>query len=394
MRMQRFRRVITLGLFLAAVPLAAQTPPYDRTVIVGGSAAPAVNGTNLINALAAIPSPGPANRWLVKVEPGQFDLGTQALALRDYVDIEGSGRGVTVITSAILQSSPWGATVVAAPGVHAEARELTVRNTAPDNFGTGVFVLSNTVRLTRIDVELDTVNGGTGLALDSCTAELVEVSARLKASSVFGRMVGVFAVGGGPRLVDILVTADVPDSGLVRGVVLQDAAATVDQLTVKAPVATPINQQGTGIEIVRTGGGAGPANQPSISNARLTVGGPQSYGILVTGGAQPEIRDTVATVSVAYFATGMSVRTGSHVKLYGSRLRGDGGAVFGLGIHLDGSTSSAEVHHSTVEGTTGAYLTNGGTLSFGASQLLGPRPGGATCTSSYNGAFAPLNGPC
>lgn len=330
----------------------------------------------------------------MKVEPGQFDLGTQALALRDYVDIEGSGRGVTVITSAILPSSPWGATVFAAPGVHAETRELTVRNTAPDNFGAGVYVLSDTVRLIRIDVELDTANGGTGVILDTCTAEVVEVSTRLAASSVFGRMVGVFAVGGGPRLVDVLVTADVPDSGLVRGVVLQDAAATVDQLTVTAPVATPINQQGIGIEIVRTGGGAGPANQPAISNARLTVGGPQSYGILVSGGAQPEIRDTVATVSVAYFATGMSVRTGSHVKLYGSRLRGDGGAVFGLGIHLDGSTSSAEIHHSIVEGTTGAYLTNGGTLSFGASQLLGPRPGGAACTYSYDGAFAPLNGPC
>ncbi len=62
-----------------------------RTIVVGGAGAPLVNGANFFNAVIGIPAPGPANRWLVKLEPGTYDIGVLTLVLRDYVDIEGSG---------------------------------------------------------------------------------------------------------------------------------------------------------------------------------------------------------------------------------------------------------------------------------------------------------------
>lgn len=70
-----------------------------------------------------IATPSATNPWLVKMEPGIYDLGDEALVMRPFVDIEGSGQGVTTVTSAGVN------TVIAASD--AEIRELTIRNTSP-----------------------------------------------------------------------------------------------------------------------------------------------------------------------------------------------------------------------------------------------------------------------
>ena len=69
-------------------------------------------------ALAAIDSPSAANRWLLKIEPGRYDVGDTVLALRDFVDVEGSGRLSTEIIG-------HGGTVVSTAST-IELRELTV----------------------------------------------------------------------------------------------------------------------------------------------------------------------------------------------------------------------------------------------------------------------------
>lgn len=60
------------------------------------------SGQALLAALAAIPSSGPDapaydSQWLIKVGPGTFTISTSTLNMRDWVDIEGSGRFITTI---------------------------------------------------------------------------------------------------------------------------------------------------------------------------------------------------------------------------------------------------------------------------------------------------------
>ena len=70
------------------------------------------------------PRPSAANPYLIKIEPGIYDLEANSLFMRPYVDIEGSGEGVTTITSAVNTGL---GTVVGAD--NSELRFLTVKNT-------------------------------------------------------------------------------------------------------------------------------------------------------------------------------------------------------------------------------------------------------------------------
>jgi hypothetical protein len=70
----------------------------SRTVVVSLVFGDAVaSGIALRNALAGIPSPSSNNRWLLKIEPGIYEMQSNSLQIRSWVDIEGSGIGVTTI---------------------------------------------------------------------------------------------------------------------------------------------------------------------------------------------------------------------------------------------------------------------------------------------------------
>jgi hypothetical protein len=101
-----FRHVLILSIgctvvALLATPIASSaqaTPPYAQTVIVSSVPGnPTASGQNLLNAIASINGASQNNRWLLKVEPGVFDVGTTAFQMKAWVDVEGSGRKQTTI---------------------------------------------------------------------------------------------------------------------------------------------------------------------------------------------------------------------------------------------------------------------------------------------------------
>jgi hypothetical protein len=72
-------------------------PTYKRTVLVSPVGTDLQNGTALRSALAGITTASSSNRFLLKIEPGTFDLGTAPLNMKSYVDIEGSGKADTLL---------------------------------------------------------------------------------------------------------------------------------------------------------------------------------------------------------------------------------------------------------------------------------------------------------
>src|ERR1041384_6430129 len=89
---------IVLSVFACILFSSSITSAQIRTVLVSPVPGdPIASGTNLRNALDNIPSPSSTNRWLVKIEPGIYQLQGNALSMRPWVDIEGSGIGVTTI---------------------------------------------------------------------------------------------------------------------------------------------------------------------------------------------------------------------------------------------------------------------------------------------------------
>jgi hypothetical protein len=93
------------GRFPSSVLPAQSTGEYTHTVIVHPNKDRVVAGQQLSEAVAHIGNPSATNPYLVKVEPGIDDLGTSSLFMRPFVDLEGSGEGVTTITSNVATAS-------------------------------------------------------------------------------------------------------------------------------------------------------------------------------------------------------------------------------------------------------------------------------------------------
>ena len=116
---------------------------------------PQTNGTALLDNLAGI-SADANTPYLIKLGPGIYDLGTNFLQMKSYVDVEGSGESITIITGS-LNSGSLG---VVRGANHSNIRSLTVQNTGG---GTGAICVFNlnidkTFKMTHMTV---TASGGT-----------------------------------------------------------------------------------------------------------------------------------------------------------------------------------------------------------------------------------------
>ncbi|TFH41271.1 MAG: hypothetical protein E4G94_08230 [ANME-2 cluster archaeon] len=96
-----------------------------RTVLVSPKSTAAESGTALLNALSKITDASATNSYLIIIEPGIYDIGSSALQMKSYVDIQGSGENVTKITGTIdsLDSG------VVRGANNVEIRFLTIENT-------------------------------------------------------------------------------------------------------------------------------------------------------------------------------------------------------------------------------------------------------------------------
>jgi hypothetical protein len=87
-------------------------------------------------------------RYLVHVEPGDYNMGTDSLDLPPFVSLQGSGRGVTTIKS----TDP---DYVVEMGAYSELRHLTVSSTSMENKAVFISSLATGSVLNQVDIILD-----------------------------------------------------------------------------------------------------------------------------------------------------------------------------------------------------------------------------------------------
>lgn len=113
-------------------------PAFVTTILVspvmttGGTIDPGASGTNLLTA-AAQACKGAPIQYLLKIEPGTYDLGTSYLGLCPNFDVEGSGEDITNITSNGTMTVTEAKSSFTSVG---EVRLLTITNTlTPTSYG-------------------------------------------------------------------------------------------------------------------------------------------------------------------------------------------------------------------------------------------------------------------
>jgi hypothetical protein len=133
-------------------------------IITNSAPDPAASGMALRHAIEGITGASPTNPYLVKLEPGIYDLGaTDLLRFKDNVDVEGSGEDASVIVS---QNGVYLA--------NAQVRSLRVRQVARQQFAVGC--ATKQASLLNVTIELsDSDAAQTGLRAGDCMLTLENV---------------------------------------------------------------------------------------------------------------------------------------------------------------------------------------------------------------------------
>ncbi len=284
--------------------LAAETTlnlnSYVKTILVSPGLNNIISGTNLQNAMTAATS-----GTLIKVEPGTYDLGTTTLKMKTGVDLEGSGEGLTTITSQVGGSSyPLisGTVVITSSS---EIRFLTIANTGTSTYNAGVY--------------------GNGV---NNTSKLTNVTAKISGSGSVN--LAIFITNSASPIIQNSTISSTGGSSSNSGIYNSNASSpTIQNSTISASGGT--NTSGIFID----------SSSPTIQNSTISAsGGTNNLGIQSQTSSTITIQNSTVNVTPSAFYYSIRNLGGSTARVGASQL---GTGVFGVGFTCVGVYSSSFV---------------------------------------------------
>jgi hypothetical protein len=333
---------LRFGILFAILTLASSAsllaqPPFLRTVIVNPIPGnPTGSGNRLWDRLAAIDEPSIRNPFLLKVEPGLYHLGNRTLPLRSYVDVEGSGEGVTLVFSTANTNG----TVAGADAC--ELRHLTVMNQAPTN-AVGIRNLANTFSIANV------MAIATGGSVSVGAIQNDGLSTRMRSVTAVANGAGataIFSRGGTMR--DIKAVAD--GTGIVYAIFNASSQGELIDITASA---TSDAFAGA----IRNEGGS-----PTLRNLLLSANGDIGDGIVNGGGSRARIFNAVIrAVGGTSFANGIRNEF-SNAVISGAEIHAEAASrAFGISNFFSGSPTLSDVRIEVTAGGGGVGILSTGT---------------------------------
>ena len=94
--------------------------------------------TNPVAAVNSISDASASNPYVVLIGPGVYTM-TETLVMKEYVSVIGTGEQSTKLTGAIMAYSPDASAAIISGADHATLSNLTVENTGPFNYSSGIW---------------------------------------------------------------------------------------------------------------------------------------------------------------------------------------------------------------------------------------------------------------
>lgn len=268
---------------------------YTHTIVVHPDPNENKAGGELINAMARITDNSEDNPYLVKVEPGVYHLAAGSLTLKPYVDVEGSGEGVTTITSTVSSGA---GTVVGTD--HAELRFLTVKNSGGGQQAVALFSESTSPRFTHVTAAASGAAENYGIHMSNGSPVLTNVTASATGGSQS------FAVGNFNGTVTVLDSAFAASDAAGINVGLMTTFGGSVRL-----VSSSLSGTGGAIAI----GMRSYSGSHSLQNVSITASGPnESYGMWngqKTSAPSVTVNQSRVSGQTSVFALGGSVKIGA-----------------------------------------------------------------------------------
>mgnify|MGYP001176426127 CR=1 FL=1 len=368
------------------------------TVVVSPSGTPAQNGAALLAALAGITDNSASKPYLIKLEPGIYDVGAVAYVGKPYVDLEGSGREVTTVQGAPTSS-------VVSMEARSEVRELSIVHGGGTADANALGLTLNPGGLTAARRVRISSSGGTsntvGLFTTGTGTALLEDS-ELTVTGTSGLGMGIRALNAGNLIISrsrVTGTAN----GLVAGIYATGASVDASQSVFKVSgsalttlgiyYAHPSGRM-TLQDVTVEAAGAATGGTPAVYALQL-----EAPSVKIEGGSftasqtgNPNGSATAATLfNTSFIARGSqfsATSTGSVVGLY---------LAAGNGAYVSRIDSSRVIAAQAFTVTGGAGTM---TLSVAATQVAATAPsvvltgGTLRCVYAYDENDAPLGANC
>jgi hypothetical protein len=358
---RRFVPVLATLLLLTAGAVSAQPTTVYVSPVAGN---PAASGTALLNALAAITDATAFKPYVLKLDPGGYNLGSTQLVMKPYVDIEGSGQGSTILQGPGNGDTSY-LTAIVKTAPQAELRNLGVASTGSGYTSSiGVYVPSGANTSIR-DVTINAGNASNNWGIRS-----------LAASPILQNLTINVAVGG-YQSYGIGTTSSSAYPVIKRSVINLSGSGSYAYGIYSDGVSAP--QEMRDLEISVTGS--------SFGAYGLYV---DSYGSgqtwLLTGSTVNVSGSTYDYAAVFYGNTGgvFNFKT-SYLKAVGTN---------SWGVYAS-SSYGVSFNHCEVTGSTYSIQAPGTTVDIGASRIAGTVSGGTVaCAGAYNPYYVALNATC
>jgi hypothetical protein len=227
-------------------------------------------------------TPSATNLCLLKIMPGVYDIGTGTVVMVPYLDIEGSGQNVTVITGTVNSGINPPTLGVINGANNAEIRFLTVNNTG--NGDVAILNVSQSLTMTNVTVNASGW-GTTKIAIEnfSCSPTMTNVTAN--------------ASGG---TYNYAVSNDSSASTMTN--VTATASGGTDSYGVYNPYSSPtmtnVTANASGAANNYAVYSASINSSPVMTNVTVTAsGGANNYGVYNYYSASPTMTNVTVTAS-------------------------------------------------------------------------------------------------
>jgi hypothetical protein len=336
-------------------------PEFVRTVVVSpvienGAIDSLASGQALRRAVEGVTDATAILPYLVRIEPGIYDLGPEPLELVDYVDVEGSGQNVTILrTGQGLRAAS------------AELRDVSIearqdQSGGPYSEGWAIKVAKAHSKFTVTDVTIRLSSSKTGsvggiilgiadLTLDRVTIEGVSAGASLR---------GIDFIGiGRVRITDLRIAFDCRlSASFCEGVLIDDSEDALVRDSLIEIAGVPLASDGSKRAIgIRT------AN----SNLRVT-----NIVASVTGGR-------AEALEAVFYDTGGNAGRAYAVVVDRSTLNADGADKVAIIMTSDEVSGSLALSNSLLTGVIRAQ-------EYGAGKIA------TRCVGLYDAQLVPIDG--
>jgi hypothetical protein len=168
------------------------TVAYTRTTIIHPTDDAIANGAKLVAANAAVSDASETKPYLIVLEPGVYDLGSTQLTLKNFVDLQGSGLGRSIVRNNSATASS------AVFAVLSRISDLRIDRVIPSGAPgpkKGLSTSNQAVELENVEVFISAIGDTSVEALSSGGTTRV-IDSRFQGQSLAGTAIGVIVNSG------------------------------------------------------------------------------------------------------------------------------------------------------------------------------------------------------